>query len=91
MEASSTTRQVTEGKISPLLARLTDCNLLVIPAVVIDEFPGIETFEVTIEDGKISLTPLDIPSSDEVRDQLAARGITEGDVAEAVKWARSQG
>ena len=91
MDASSTTRQVAKGSYTPLLARLTDRNLLVIPTVVTDEFPGIETFEVSIHDGNITLTPLRIESADEVRDKLAARGITEEDVAEAVKWARSQG
>ena len=91
MDASSTTRQLAKGEIAPLLARLTDRNLLVIPTVVTGEFPGIETFEVSIQDGKIILTPLDLPSADEVRDELAARAIAEEDVAEAVKWARSQG
>ena len=91
MNTSFTTRQFAKGKFAPLLARLADRNLLVIPTVVTDEFPGIETFEVSIQDGNIILTPLNIPSADEVRDKLAAQGITEEDVAEAVKWARSQG
>ena len=76
---------------SPLLARLTGRNLLVIPEKVVRSFPGIDTFEVTVENGKLVLVPLDLPSADEIRQDLAARGISEEDVAEAVEWARGRG
>ena len=75
----------------PVLARLTARNTLVIPTIVTDEFGGIDTFEVSVQERKIILTPLVATPADEVRKTLEAKGVTEEDVAEAVKWARAQG
>ena len=83
--------QPTEAEFNPILAHLTARNTLVIPKVVTDEFGGIDTFEVTVQEGKIVLTPLATTPAEEVRQKLAAKGITEEDVAEAVKWARNHG
>lgn len=91
MDTAARSKKSSKSAFNPLLARLTERNLLVIPTVVTDEFAGIDTFEVNVENGKIVFTPLEIPSADAVRDNLAARGITEKDVAEAVEWARGRG
>ena len=91
MDTLPKNKQPTEAKLNPILARLTARNTLVIPTVVTDEFGGIDTFEVTVQEGKIVLTPLATTPAEEVRQKLAAKGITEEDVAEAVKWARNHG
>ena len=91
MDTLPKNKQPTEAKLNPILARLTARNTLVIPTVVTDEFSGVDTFEVTVQEGKIVLTPLATTPAEEVRQKLAAKGITEEDVAEAVKWARNHG
>lgn len=71
---------------------------LTIPKEVIAQFPGIDAFEVRIQgqqivlepmrNGEFARTPGDMPTLEEIQREVAARGITEEDVAEAVRWAR---
>ena len=72
------------------LAVVTDKNQLTLAKGVLADFPDADCFEVTIENGRIVLTPYPILTADDVRLKIAALGITEADVAEAVKWAREQ-
>ena len=72
------------------LAVLTGKNQLTVSEGVFDEFPDADCFEVTIEDGRIVLTPYPIVTADDVRLKIAALGITEQDVADAIKWARGR-
>ena len=51
-------------------------------------FGGVTYFDVTSENGRIVLTPVRFNRADVVRAKLAEIGITESDVADAVKWAR---
>ena len=51
--------------------------------------PKAEYFEVEAVNDRIMLTPVRIQSGDAVRRKLEELGITEQDVADAVKWARS--
>ena len=90
MDTAAKFEQSGVSAFNPMLACLIDRNQLVIPMAVTAEFPGIEAFEVSIEDGRIVLTPLNVPSADTVRRKLEAQGITEADVAEAVKWTRGR-
>ena len=69
-----------------MFARLTADNRITLPDTVVCDFPDVQVFDVVNEDGRIVLTPV-IPSKADAR--LAARGITESDVADAVAWARS--
>jgi hypothetical protein len=73
-----------------MLAKLTAKNQLTLPKDVIKEFPGSEYFEVKAEDGRIVLVPVKFSRANAVRKKLAALGITEQDVKDAVKWARSR-
>lgn len=50
--------------------------------------PGTEYFDVTEDSGRIVLTPVRVNRADPVRAKLADLGITEQDVAEAVRQAR---
>ena len=90
MDAAAKFEQSSVSALNPILARLIDRNQLVIPMAVTVEFPGIETFAVSIQEGRIVLTPLNVPSADTVRLKPEARGITEADVAEVVEWARGR-
>ena len=75
-----------------MITRLTDEDQLNIPESVIANLPDTELFEVTCDDGRISLAPISedtiIERADKVRRKVEERGITEQDIADAVKWAR---
>ncbi len=73
-----------------MLAKLTSQNRVTLPKSVMAEFPGTEYFEVSSEAGRIVLTPVRLARIGEVQRKLKEIGITEADVADAVKWARQQ-
>ncbi len=73
-----------------MLAKMTSKNQLTLPKSVINEFSDTEYFDVQAERGRIVLTPVRIQRSDAVRAKLADLGITELDVAGAVKWSREE-
>lgn len=73
-----------------MLAKLTSQNRVTLPKSVMADFPGTEYFEVSSEDGRIVLTPVRLARIGEVQRKLKEIGITEADVADAVKWARQQ-
>ena len=47
-----------------------------------------EYFDVTVEGGRIVLTPVRVQKAQAVREKLEQLGITEQDVEDAVAWAR---
>jgi hypothetical protein len=71
-----------------MLARMTSKNQLTLPKKLVQQFPGARFFDATAEEGCIRLTPLRLQRADEVRAKLRQLGLTEGDVREAVSWAR---
>ena len=73
-----------------MLAKITSKNQLTLPKAIVKEFPGTDYFDIQTEAGRIVLTPLKLSRADAVRKKLAALGITEQDVKEAIKWARSR-
>lgn len=73
-----------------MLVKLTSQNRVTLPKWVMADFPGAEYFEVSREDGRIVLTPVRLARIGEVQRKLKEIGITEADVADAVKWARQQ-
>lgn len=72
------------------LAVVSDNNQLTLAEGILANFPDADCFEATVEDGRIVLTPYEITSIEDIWAKIAALGITEEDVAEAVKWARDQ-
>ena len=84
--------QASENCEPPTIAILTSGKLLIIPESVYAGFPGVKGFEVSREAGRIILTPIppEPVTLEEIHRQLAAQGVTEQDVADAVKWARGQ-
>ena len=71
-----------------MLAKITSKNQLTLPKAIVKEFPGTDYFDIQVEAGRIVLTPLKLSRADAVRKKLAALGITEQDVKDAIKWAR---
>lgn len=70
------------------IAKLTAKNQLTLPKSITREIGETEYFEVTVEGQQIILTPVKIQRADAVRAKLAELGINEGDVADAIDWAR---
>ena len=72
-----------------MLAKLTSKNQLTLPKSVVEAVSAAEYFDVEVRDGQIVLTPVRIQRGDVVRAKLATLGLTDADVADAVRWARS--
>ncbi len=77
-----------------MLAKKTSKNQLTLPKEIVKSFPDTEYFDISVQDRKIVLMPVRITPADAalegVRDKLKKLGITEDDVAGAVKWARKK-
>ena len=74
----------------PMVAVLSGDNQLTFIDGVLGEFQRGDYFEVAIEDGRIVLTPIEPAPIEDVWAKIAALGITEADVADAVEWARGR-
>jgi len=73
-----------------MLAKLTSKNQITLPKAIVEQVDQTQYFEVQIENGRIMLTPMRVQSADLVRNKLAALGISESDVEDAVAWARRE-
>jgi hypothetical protein len=71
-----------------MLAKLTSKNQITLPRDATAEVGDAEYYSVEVRAGQIILTPVRIQRADAVRAKLAALGITEMDVSDAVAWAR---
>jgi ribosomal protein L12E/L44/L45/RPP1/RPP2 len=72
-----------------MLAKLTAKNQLTLPKSVTQSVGPAEYFDVQARDGQIVLTPVRIQRGDAVRAKLAALGLSEQDMADALAWARA--
>jgi len=72
-----------------MLAKITSKNQLTLPKAVVTAVGAAEYFDVEVHQGQIVLTPVRIQRGDAVRAKLAALGLTDADVANAVRWARA--
>ena len=70
------------------VAKLTAKNQITLPTIIVRQFPGVERFVVTAEDGRVVLAPARIQNADAVRTRLRHMGISEADVGAAVTWSR---
>ena len=73
-----------------MLAKITTKNQLTLPKAVMQRVGKTEYVEVTFENGRIILTPMQVRPADAVREKLAALGITEQDVEDAISWSRGE-
>lgn len=71
-----------------MLAKLASKNQVTLPKAVVSSVDVAEYFDVTVENGRIILTPVRIQQAQAVREKLEKLGITEQDVDDAVAWAR---
>ena len=75
-----------------MLAKKTSKNQLTLPKEIARAFPDTQYFDVSVKDMKIVLMPVKITPADisleGIRNKMEKLGITEGDVKEAVTWAR---
>jgi hypothetical protein len=75
-----------------MLAKLTTKNQITLPRDVVKEFKGIDYFDAIVQDGRIILEPVRIrPISGDlqgIRNKMKRLGVSESDVAEAVRWSR---
>jgi hypothetical protein len=74
-----------------MLAKMTSKNQLTLPKSAVQAVGAAEYFDVEVRAGQIVLTPVRIQRGDAVRAKLAALGLGEPDVADAVRWARAGG
>ncbi|HJW51811.1 MAG TPA: AbrB/MazE/SpoVT family DNA-binding domain-containing protein [Burkholderiaceae bacterium] len=72
-----------------MLAKLTSKNQLTLPKSAVEAVAAAEYFDVEVREGQIVLTPVRIQRGDAVRAKLVELGLTEADVSDAVRWARS--
>lgn len=77
-----------------MLAKKTSKNQLTLPKEVVKAFPDTDYFDVSVRDKKIVLVPVAITPKEKalegIRDKMKKLGITEKDIADAVKWARKR-
>jgi hypothetical protein len=77
-----------------MLAKKTSKNQITLPKAIVKAFPNAQYFDVRVQDQKIVLLPVKImPATstlEKVREKMRKLGMTEKDVGEAVRWARSQ-
>lgn len=71
-----------------MLAKRTSKNQLTLPKAVVEAVGEVDYYEVSVDAGRIVLTPVRVQPVDAVRNKLAQLGITEQDVTAAVAWAR---
>ena len=71
-----------------VIAKMTSKNQLTLPKAVTDALDSPEYFEVEARSGQLILTPVRMQRADAVRAKLDALGISDADIADAVKWAR---
>ncbi len=77
-----------------MLAKLTSKNQITLPRDVVKEFKGIDYFDAVVQDGRIVLEPVQIRpvagNLQGIREKMRKLGISEADVAEAVRWSRQK-
>ena len=72
-----------------MLAKMTSKNQITLPKAVISKLPPSEYYEVEAVNDCIVLTPVRVQNGDAVRRKLELLGITQQDVAGAVRQTRS--
>lgn len=73
-----------------MLTKITSKNQITLPKAVLAQCPVAEYYEVQAEGGRIVLTPVQVTRITQVQDKLEALGITEQDLADALKWVRQK-
>ena len=73
-----------------MLAKKTSKNQITLPKAIVAGFEDIEYFEVSAENGRIILEPVQTRQGEAVRAKLESVGIREADVDAAIRYVRSK-
>lgn len=75
-----------------MLAKLTSKNQITIPKAIMENLPPVEYFNVVLREGTVILEPIQVAgtTTESIRAKMRRLGLTEGSVAEAVRWAREK-
>jgi bifunctional DNA-binding transcriptional regulator/antitoxin component of YhaV-PrlF toxin-antitoxin module len=73
-----------------MISKKTSKNQITLPKRVVSQFPECEYFDVTAEEGRIVLRPVDPDALEKVQRKLKELGLRERDVEDAVAWARER-
>ena len=77
-----------------MLAKKTTKNQLTLPKEIAEQFPGVDLFDATVERNRIVLVPVKVTpiatSLESIREKMEKLGISQGDVVDAVAWARKK-
>lgn len=73
-----------------MIAKKTSKNQITLPKRIVSRFPESVYFDITVEEGRIVLRPVDPDALGKVQRKLEELGIRERDVASAVAWARER-
>ena len=73
-----------------MLAKRTRKNQITLPKAIVQRVGEADDYDVTVQVGKIVLTPVRLQQADAVRAKVERLGITQDDVDEAVAWARKR-
>jgi len=71
-----------------MIAKKTSKNQLTLPKKAVEHFPGVEYFDVRVDDTQIILVPVRPGQLQQVQARLEQLGISDRDVRDAVAWAR---
>ena len=74
-----------------MISKKTSKNQVTLPKKILSQFPDCDYFDITAEEGRIVLRPVDPDALGKVQRKLEELGIRERDVEDAVAWAREQG
>ena len=77
-----------------MLAKKTSKNQLTLPKKIAGVFQGVDYFDITVKGNVITLRPVTItpsePTLESVRDKIKALDLKEGDIKEAIRFARKK-
>lgn len=72
------------------MAKRTSKNQVILPKAIVQRLGEADDYDVTVQVGKIVLTPVRLQQADAVRAKVERLGITQDDVDEAIAWARKR-
>lgn len=73
-----------------MISKKTSKNQITLPKKIVSLFPESVYFDITVEEGRIVLRPVDPDALGKVQRKLEELGIRERDIASAVAWARER-
>ena len=73
-----------------MISKKTSKNQITLPKKIVSQFPECDYFDVTAEEGRIVLRPVDPDALEKVQRKLKELGLRERDVEDAVAWARER-